>query len=239
MWYTKYGPTTMQGWKGCDQLQTNQTITLTDARDNNQYTVAKLLDGKCWMTQNLKIQGPKELTPEDSDLNNNFNLPASQFTIGNTFSMEDTAYVYIENTELGGFYSWFTATAGEGTVAKARNKDYNAAQSICPRGWDLPTTNDYEELSKYYTYDTIQQSPANFIRAGEWVKSGVSYRQPQYYSPTIGLYKTASGLGSGDNTCGTTTGRPAVFVVESSRSLVVRTFSCAMTGQNMRCIYNG
>lgn len=30
------------------------TATLVDTRDNNTYTVAKLKDGKCWMTQNLR-----------------------------------------------------------------------------------------------------------------------------------------------------------------------------------------
>ena len=30
-------------------------IALTDARDNNTYTVARLADGKCWMTENLRL----------------------------------------------------------------------------------------------------------------------------------------------------------------------------------------
>ncbi len=29
------------------------TKTLTDSRDGNKYTISKLADGNCWMTQNL------------------------------------------------------------------------------------------------------------------------------------------------------------------------------------------
>ena len=67
MWH-KTVPTTIQGFGDyCNQMQTNQTLTLKDTRDNNSYTVAKLLDEKCWMTQNLRIAG-KTIDYTDSDL---------------------------------------------------------------------------------------------------------------------------------------------------------------------------
>ena len=46
------------------------TATLTDVRDNKTYTIAKLADGKCWMTQNLDLDLSTEitLTPEDTDV---------------------------------------------------------------------------------------------------------------------------------------------------------------------------
>lgn len=44
---------------------------LIDSRDGNEYWVAKLADGHCWMTQNLalNIDATKGLSPADSDLN--------------------------------------------------------------------------------------------------------------------------------------------------------------------------
>ena len=57
-------PTTMQGFGDyCKNMVqdngnngSNISITLRDTRDNNTYTVAKLKDGNCWMTQNLRFK---------------------------------------------------------------------------------------------------------------------------------------------------------------------------------------
>ncbi|MBR3132446.1 hypothetical protein IKG33_03540, partial [Candidatus Saccharibacteria bacterium] len=59
---------TIQNWNtggtNCNALTTAPTGTratlssmtaLTDARDGNTYTVARLADGKCWMTENLRL----------------------------------------------------------------------------------------------------------------------------------------------------------------------------------------
>ncbi|MBR3180262.1 hypothetical protein IKF57_01900, partial [Candidatus Saccharibacteria bacterium] len=47
---------------------------LRDTRDNKTYWVAKLQDGKCWMTQNLDLDlsTSKALTPSDSDVTSNW-----------------------------------------------------------------------------------------------------------------------------------------------------------------------
>jgi len=54
----------LQGWNGCSSLAdipasgraTLASMTaLKDVRDDNVYTVAKLADGKCWMTENLRL----------------------------------------------------------------------------------------------------------------------------------------------------------------------------------------
>ena len=46
------------------------TATLEDIRDHKTYTIAKLADGKCWMTQNLDLDLSTSvtLTPEDTDV---------------------------------------------------------------------------------------------------------------------------------------------------------------------------
>ena len=72
--------TTMQGMTTeiCEDTFTpgNQTTdpvptaTLRDTRDDKTYTIAKLADGNCWMTQNLDLDLSTEvtLTPEDTDV---------------------------------------------------------------------------------------------------------------------------------------------------------------------------
>lgn len=50
------------------------TATLTDTRDDKTYTVAKLADGNCWMTQNLDLDldTNTELTPADTNISANW-----------------------------------------------------------------------------------------------------------------------------------------------------------------------
>ena len=140
------------------------TVTLTDTRDNNTYTVSKLADGKCWMTQNLRIAG-KTITPADSNVTANYTIPASSI---NGFSSYDTSNAYVDSD--GGFYTWHAATAGTGTTAIAV-QGQNAPASICPKGWRLPTGGNNGEFkilsANYPSYGSmINSDPANFTLAG-------------------------------------------------------------------------
>lgn len=45
----------MQGWTGCSSMAIGGIIALTDSRDGNVYAVSKLVDGKCWMIENLRL----------------------------------------------------------------------------------------------------------------------------------------------------------------------------------------
>ena len=51
--------------------------TLYDARDNQAYKVAKLADGKYWMTENLNIAGGTALSSEDTDFEDTYELPTT------------------------------------------------------------------------------------------------------------------------------------------------------------------
>ena len=46
---------TMQDFAGCFSLAINEVTALTDARDDNVYTVGRLADGNCWMLENLRL----------------------------------------------------------------------------------------------------------------------------------------------------------------------------------------
>ena len=129
--------------------------TLTDTRDNKTYTVRKLADGKCWMTQNLWLVGPRTLTSTNSDISSgSFALPVSTGGIWASSvtdsSAANTARVYEPEYSVdpgqGAYYNWYTATAGSGLYS---NTTTNAANSICSKGWRLPSTGDYNNMWKF------------------------------------------------------------------------------------------
>ena len=133
--------------------------TVYDKRDNQAYTVAKLADGKCWMTTNLNIAGGTELSSTDTDFESTYTLPttdgwttnngklvlpASDYSSG--FGTDNYAYVYNTGNETSActspgcysYYSWDAATLGSGRSISTDNTD--APYSICPKGWHLPNT---------------------------------------------------------------------------------------------------
>ena len=58
-------------------LPEEQVYTLKDKRDEQEYKVAKLKDGKCWMVENLNIAGSTALSSEDTDFESNYTLPTT------------------------------------------------------------------------------------------------------------------------------------------------------------------
>ena len=170
------------------------TKTLTDIRDNNTYTVSKLADGKCWMTKNLSIAG-KTITPADSDVASNYTIPASSIS---GFTSYDTSNAYVNSD--GGFYSWYTATAGTGTQSLSTN-GYNTTVSICPKGWRLPTSgngnSDFNILyNNYNSSSALRSAPMNLTLSG-YASSSSMYDQGSggyYWSSTVYSFSNAYSL---------------------------------------------
>lgn len=143
----------------CAEAKINDSSTLRDRRDGNTYTIAKLKDEKCWMTENLKIMD-KELTSLDSDVSSDFTVPESSISAFKNIYDQNSAYL---DTTYGGYYSWYTATAGTGTASMTSG---NASSSICPKGWRLPTGGsggEFEDLYRQYNSSSlILNPPFNF-----------------------------------------------------------------------------
>ncbi len=147
----------------CSSLaDVNDTVVLTDTRDGSTYTVKKLADEKCWMTDNLILEN-YELSSSDSNIpsGETFTLP-----IGHNPPLVDgsTSDLYIDAT-YGGYYNYYAATAGWGTGATVGN----SPKDICPKGWHLPTgdsNGDFATLKAAYTNGDL------FTDAG-YSKSGV------------------------------------------------------------------
>ena len=146
---------------------TGDTTELVDSRDGQVYKVAKLADGKYWMTTNLNLAGGTALDADKTDVTSDYIssysagssrlakidgklvLPASS-TSG--FDTDNYSFVYnsgkITTSQsdctsvkaCNSYYSWDAATLGSGRSISTINQ--NAPYSICPKGWKLPTTYD-------------------------------------------------------------------------------------------------
>ena len=156
--------TTMQEVGACPiTLTTGQIYTIKDSRDNQDYKVAKLADGKCWMVENLNLAGGTALDADKTDVTSAY---ISSFTTsnnltknGNTialptsstsgFNTDNYSYDYNsgnktncgasgQDTPCYSYYSWDAATLGSGRTIATENTD--APYSICPKGWRLPTS---------------------------------------------------------------------------------------------------
>ena len=164
------------------------TVTLTDTRDNNTYTVSKLADGKCWMTQNLRTID-KTITPADSNVTANYTIPASSI---NGFNAYNTNNAYLDSIH-GGYYTWTTATAGTGTTALSAN-GHNTTVSICPKGWRLPTSGasgEFQALyNNYNSSSSIMSAPAKFSLSGATYNNSYFEGEGSYWSSTVSsIYK--------------------------------------------------
>ncbi|MBQ3470711.1 InlB B-repeat-containing protein [Candidatus Saccharibacteria bacterium] len=154
------------------------TYNLIDARDGQSYTVAKLADGNLWLTKNLNYGGTNDalLTSYDTDLpsGTTFKAPAST-TAFETTNNNDTYIspkILTDNT-YGGYYSYAAAIASTDAYSSSNQ---NITTSICPKGWDLPTSAIYNNLrtaSGNTTFAKMNAAPYSFIYAG--YRNGTSF----------------------------------------------------------------
>ena len=169
-------PVYLQNWAGCSALTPTtyntetdsftvgkNTITvLTDIRDNNTYTIARLSDGNCWMTENFRMGFDQATTlttettqsagtipaassdwlsgiAQQTNLDNVVNPTASpvySFDLETYYRplLDDKIYSY------GGYYTWSTAI----NSTFSYDAEVNAPGSICPSGWQLPKGNNVD-----------------------------------------------------------------------------------------------
>ena len=203
----------LQSWTGCSSLAQDAVIALKDIRDNQVYAITKLTDGKCWMMENLRLGGTAAMTL-DSDTtdiadgtifalsastdptkeawctnldvacidqsalasNNTTNTKNNMTSV--TFNNDDNTGIY----SMGNYYNWYSATAGTGTRSTTSG---NAAGSICPKGWHLPTgaaDGEFYALNTVFNSGSVNTDaglrtyPSNLIRSGYVNSSSLSSR---------------------------------------------------------------
>ena len=177
--------------KLCDGVNSG---SLTDSRGADRtYTVAKLADGKWWMTSNLNLPGGTTLYNTDTDITAaSYSLPSSSAS----FSSDTAATVYNSNSTTCGngsscysYYSYLAATAGTGSSVSTDG--YNASGSICPKGWRLPTAT---------TSNANAQSNNNW-KTGDFYALATAYgaNLESYYYQSSGTFYNNAGPGTTPN----------------------------------------
>ncbi|MBQ6410049.1 hypothetical protein IJI18_02195, partial [Candidatus Saccharibacteria bacterium] len=178
----------------CANVTNDQTATLKDIRDGQNYTVAKI-NGNCWMTSNLLFQGT---TLQSSTSNvtttryiNGSSVKAYYNLSTQASSSSDYCYGardYNAGTGSGSGYSkacmyytvsdsnignkpnaWYNyAAATAGTITNTSNIT-DASESICPYGWTLPSLEKFNTITGN-TYSTA----FNTIFGGRWINGSLS-----------------------------------------------------------------
>lgn len=191
VWIPKHTTKTMQTFDTQDCASLSSVIALSDTRNNDTYTVAKLADGHCWMLENLRLD-PTAVTIDSSNTNNptadfiseaedpdtgsedtlcnNDNDPNCinkiQFNSNTLNRSYDPAYSgnVIKRSwySYGIMYNWYTASAGNGTYETASG---NVAGDLCPKGWRLATggnNGEYVALSNALNQISANATDVNF-----------------------------------------------------------------------------
>lgn len=139
-------PTTMQDitLAQCQQFATDAPLTLTDTRDNNTYTV-RYIDGRCWMTQNLRLAGGTTLTSADSNVASDYTIPTTPLK-DSEGSYTDGQVQKAGNTDYGYWYNFCAASAGTACKDIFEEEFQGSTYDICPAGWRLPIMLELEGL---------------------------------------------------------------------------------------------
>ncbi len=252
---------TLQSWNGCramssatysnGNITTGGIIALTDERDNNTYTVAKLPDGRCWMIENLRLD------PKTADITeDNTNSPTRTFLNNRTNTYTDCSsnctnsagterVIYTTNTNStysGTYYNWYTATGGNGTYVAS-----DPTGDICPAGWHLPTsgTVSSSEYGALYTSiggllanldSTTDPTAAVFSARLRKYPLNIIYSGYYYQSDYINRYREESNLWS-THAWGTT-GRYAYANPAEDENVQLTYGRNTLARVRMRCVKN-
>ena len=164
VWLAEDTTDTLQSFNStrCSSMNEGYLLALRDERDSNVYTIAKLSDGNCWITENLRLD-PSTTTFTAT----NTNSPTATFISKASLSQTSTTLCNDDNStcidevkfnannldssltaspnvsddasswySYGMMYGWYAATAGNGDFDMMSG---NVAGDICPAGWRLPT----------------------------------------------------------------------------------------------------
>ena len=195
---------TLYDYRGADGTGTASNKVAPDSANAKSYTVRKLADGNCWMTENLQIPLSAGTTIEASS-----STSATAYSFAPTSCGTDGACSMNGNTVASGayYYSWYAATAETGTSADV-NVDTSA--SICPIGWRLPanytidSTKSYGSLTNAYNLTSggannsqnhvseLESSPLNFARSGLYGGGSLLYNGTDGYYWSSTAYSSST-----------------------------------------------
>jgi len=161
---------------------TTTPITAVDSRDNSEYVVQRLNDGKCWMMENLRLgsTGTMTLTPEDTNITANWTLPASGTANFDTTNGYTNAAINIDSRDIadsygskyGTYYNYCAASAGQ--ICMDSNSGTSATTDVCPKGWRMPTGGVNGEIQALLTAYNIGDNTAGSMALRQTLKVPLS-----------------------------------------------------------------
>ena len=163
----------------CASWDEGYTTRMVDTRDGKAYWVAKLAYGRCWMTQNLDLDlsTRRTLTPADTNISSSWTPRVSTTTSLSGSSASDTGKSYDAGNQayegtynssdpttahylVGNYYQWSAATAGYTGTSQS-------TQSICPKGWTLPSRSQFQALiNSGLSGSNFMSAPYYLLRGG-------------------------------------------------------------------------
>ena len=200
----------------CKAMTEDQQFYLMDSRDNKIYSVTKMKDGHCWMTENLKLgstTGTMTLTPDDSSVSTNVTLPQ---VLSSGSSNRTSMQVWANTGSYDGYYyNWCAAVAYgavDGGTGNCDGVTTEQTNSVCPKGWRLPTNSgDYSFSNLFGQYglptsntsgnyvSVVEASPLSFTRAGLYLSGYYLQGSRGYYwsrTPNSSAYAYGFGYDS-------------------------------------------
>ena len=229
---------------------TSTPSRVADNRDGHIYTIQRLLDGNCWMMENLDL-GRTELTTDLTSENTNLSTTVTASTF-NSWKKETPESSYdagvlipitasnssdgldtdpISNTLYGTLYNFYAASAG--TISGSSNSN-NAEYDICPAGWRLPTGGNSGEYLLLRTFGNYNEMAV--VRASV-ANNGIAFARAGYMGDSELLQQ--GGVGNYWSSVKSSDTRVYGFNVTSSDSSTVPTVSPTgyrKGGFSIRCI---
>lgn len=159
--------------------------TMIDPRDGQTYATVKI-GNKVWMAQNLNFKGYKNKADEDSTL-------MANLSGGHICNSKKEAHCDV----CGRLYDWAAVMnlneSMDSVTAKAMIVDPH--QGICPDGWHIPSTDEFEHIiTEYYSSNTDKTADMLRSRQG-WGKS-VPDKDPVGFSALpCGIYFNSLNMG--------------------------------------------
>ena len=140
---TSGDPVSLQDWQGCSNLTATtydsntgtlnvgkNTITaLTDNRDGNIYTVARLADGNCWMTENLRLNNEAIISTINTNnpvtAGGNVAIKNNDGTLTNHLSPSSENWCRDYNSDCIS-QSYFNDNVGNATISPILKQDFSS-----------------------------------------------------------------------------------------------------------------
>ena len=154
----------------CDAMTVGDVLALTDERDGNVYTVAKLADGKCWMTENMRlVLGSAGTDGDGKTIVGAVSAVDGTVSALNASNTNNPSFEFLHNSDLYDTWQQYTSSVGRNMI-------------------NFGTTN--MDRSATASYIDTARSDWGIHQESSWYSYGVMY----------GWYTATAGRGLSSNT---------------------------------------